>query len=158
MELPLSECCKILTFTNKDKSLLGRSLKLRVEFWIEEMQMDEQFEIEYEDVCTHFLLVYNGVDAATARFRLMKDGYKIERVSVKREFRNKGLGKFYIPHVIKCVQEERAKRNGNEKIVVRGITDALEFWKKMGFVMYGEPFDEAGIPHRYFYYDESPSK
>lgn len=149
------ENCKIIELTSEDKQLHQRSIDLRFAVWIYELKAPVDCEIEHEDESIHFLLTFEGKDIATARFRLMDEGYKIERVSVLKEYRKNGIGAFQINHVIKRAQEVRANKQGKEKIVVHGTTDALGFWEKLGFIMHGELFEEEGFMHRHFYYNET---
>lgn len=153
------ESCKIIEFTSGDQELHKRSVDIRYAVWIQEKQAPvADCLVENEDNSVHFLLTYEGKDIASSRFRLMHEGYKIERVNVLKEYREKGLGTFLIKHIIKRAQEVRAEKQGDERIMVHSIADAFGFWGKIGFVTYGEPYMEAGIPHRSYYYDENESK
>lgn len=124
-----------------------------------------------DDSYSFFLANKNGEAIATARFRKTNNqvtcqnhqsivaengqGYKCERVAVLKDYRGKGIGQLQIKKLIKEVKEYRTQVEGNEPIYVHSMLHAWEFWKKLGFVVQGNQFEEAGYPHYHMILDES---
>ena len=73
--------------------------------------------------------------------RLQKYG-KIERVSVLREYRSKGIGTAIMKRVI-----ESAMDLSVEKIYLHSQMDSKNFYQQLGFIELGQIFYEANIPH-----------
>lgn len=45
--------------------------------------------------------------------------------------------------------EERLRGQGLEEITLHARAHVVGFYEKLGYAVYGEPFEERGIPHRY---------
>ena len=139
----------------QDKEIYPRCLHIREVVFQGEQRVPKEIEYSGEEGCVHYLLKVDGKDAATSRFRLKKDEYKLERIAVLKEFRGKGVGKLLIDCFIKSIAKHRDNRKGTEKIMTHAQIAALDFWKKVNFIEYGEQFEEGGIQHYHMYYDES---
>ncbi len=113
---------------------------LRGKVFIEEQNVPQEIEWDDQDEgATHFLLTHNTV--ALACGRMLPDG-KVGRMAVLKEQRGKGLGRILLDHIV-----EHARRQGITRLYLHAQEHASEFYLKAGFISYGEPFEEAGIPH-----------
>lgn len=74
--------------------------------------------------------------------RLLPDGH-IGRVAVLAPWRRRGVGSALLRKLI-----EEARSRGDARVIVNAQVAAMSFYVRHGFVASGEPFDEAGIPHR----------
>jgi len=74
--------------------------------------------------------------------RLLPTG-QIGRVAVLREWRRRGVGDALMAALI-----EVARQRGDPRLMLHAQVKALPFYARLGFVVEGEPFDEAGIEHR----------
>jgi predicted GNAT family N-acyltransferase len=101
----------------------------------------EEIEWEYEDESTHFLALYDGVPAGTARWRQTDKGYKLERFAVLEEFRNKGVASALLKTVIADLPEK------DKLIYLHAQLTAKGLYAKHGFTEIGEHFWEADIEH-----------
>jgi predicted GNAT family N-acyltransferase len=101
----------------------------------------EEIEWEYEDESTHFLALYDGIPAGTARWRKTDKGYKLERFAVLEEFRNKGVASVLLKAVIADLPEK------DKLIYLHAQLTAKGLYAKHGFIEEGEHFWEADIEH-----------
>ena len=95
---------------------------------------------EWDARCEHALaLNEKGVPVGTAR--LLPDGH-LGRMAVLASCRGAGIGR-----ALALALMQRARERGMSRIVLHAQIHAAGFYRKLGFSEFGEPFDEAGIPH-----------
>ena len=109
--------------------------------FIEEQGVPEALEWDEHDAGSlHFLaLSIEGVPIGCAR--LLPDGH-IGRMAVLPEWRGLGIGKAMLASVL-----EAAKARGFRLVKLSAQTHAAGFYAAAGFVVVGEEYQEAGIPH-----------
>ena len=96
-----------------------------------------------DDQCRHYLAQRNGNALGTARARTITDEVvKFERVAVLKENR-----RLYIGQALMKFAMGDAARDGAELGTLHAQTYAAPFYHKLGFVVEGEEFEEAEIPH-----------
>ncbi len=107
---------------------------------------------KYDDSAFHLVAVCNDKVIGSARLReLSPELGSIAYVSVLPEFRNQGIGTKLVNKLIEKAKEENLKRL---RLMTR-IT-ALGFYKRLGFLEAGEPFDYLDIPHIFMYFKIFP--
>lgn len=115
---------------------------IRETVFVHEQQVP--LELEWDDadnVAQHVLAVSsNGTPIGTAR--LLPDGH-IGRMSVLAPWRGRGVGSALLEHLL-----VEARKRGFTKVFLNAQVQALDFYRRHGFETYGEPFLDAGIPHR----------
>jgi predicted GNAT family N-acyltransferase len=113
---------------------------IRREVFVDEQGVPEALEWDAQDqTAIHFLAcLQNGRPVATARLQL--DG-KVGRMAVLKPWRRRGVGSAMLEHVIR----EAAQRN--IRLYLHAQQSAIGFYRRFGFDVVGEPFDEAGIAH-----------
>jgi predicted GNAT family N-acyltransferase len=124
---------------------IEQAFTIRRDVFVAEQGVSEAVEIDGLDgAAGHLLALADGVAVGTLRFRLLDDGWtgRIERVAVLKAVRDRRVGRALMAAVLNhlCmigVGEARL----HAQIQVRG------FYDRLGFVAYGQPFDEDGIPH-----------
>ena len=103
-------------------------------------------ELEWDDLdalCQHCLVTTaEEKPVATARLHTAKSTAHIGRMAVLKPYRQKGVGTLMLKTLM-----EQARKNNVEKIVLNAQTVAIPFYQKTGFVVIGDEFDDAGIPH-----------
>lgn len=115
--------------------------QIRFRVFVEEQQVPVEEELDERDAeCLHFLLRVDGVPAGTAR--LLPDGH-IGRVALLAPYRGTGLGRTLMQAVI-----DEARRRGHTTLALAAQTHAIDFYARLGFVVHGPEFLDAGIPHR----------
>ena len=117
---------------------------IRIAVFVEEQGVALREELdEHDATATHLLALLSGRPVGTLRWRaLAPDTAKIERVAVLREARGLGLGKVLMEQVLDSVAAA-----GFRSAVLNAQTSAADFYRRLGFLADGPPFDEAGIEH-----------
>jgi predicted GNAT family N-acyltransferase len=117
---------------------------IRVAVFVNEQGVAMREELDTHDAtATHLLAVMDGRPVGTLRWRVLPGATaKIERVAVLREARGLGLGRVLMRQAL-----ERIAAAGPGSIVLNAQTAAADFYRQLGFVAEGLPFDEAGIEH-----------
>ena len=114
---------------------------IREEVFIDEQQVPRDIELDGADeTATHFLVTEGGAPIACGR--LLPDG-KVGRMAVLKAHRNRGLGTRLLRYII-----DHARRHALPRLYLHAQQTAVNFYRTAGFQIYGEPFEEAGIPHR----------
>lgn len=119
---------------------------LRRTVFVEEQGVAEDEEWDgLDDQCSHFLARdAAGVPLGTARLKLLADGVaKAQRVAVVASARRTGVGR-----ALMSALEAEAVARGCREVTLGAQVTALEFYAALGYQVYGEPFLDAGIPHR----------
>lgn len=104
-------------------------------------------ELEFDDLdkeAVHVLVTVGG--KAVACGRLLKesdtDCFRIGRVAVLKEERGRQYGDFVVRMLV-----DRAFQAGAKEIVLGSQLYAVDFYRKIGFVPFGEEYLDAGIKH-----------
>jgi len=127
------------------------ALSLRMEVFVEEQAVPEEEELDgKDDEAIHWLVLntYTLETIATARMLPCQEGCqlrpvaKIGRVAVKRSMRGRRLGELVMQEVLETVAEQ-----GYDQAILDAQVQALPFYEKLGFVVEGDEFMDAGIPH-----------
>ncbi len=116
--------------------------KIRHEVFVDEQKVsrEEEFD-EFELTSIHYLGYCDEMPAGTARWRITKDGIKLERFAVLKKYRLKGLAQAILTKVLEHVKPLGLPVYLNAQI------SAIEFYRKNGFESTGPLFMEAGIEH-----------
>ena len=120
---------------------LEKVFAIRRKVFVEEQNCPPELEWEHDDISTHFLATYNDSPAGAARWRKTKNGYKLERFAVLKEFRNYGIGRELVKAVLADLPPDARPVYLNAQIT------AIDFYLQLGFTKIGEQFEEAGIQH-----------
>ena len=98
---------------------------------------------ELDKVCLHLLVSGTGINnIATARMHIEQDLAHIGRMSVLKPYRRQGIGSLMLKMLL-----EQASINGVKKVMLNAQTVAVGFYQQHGFVLVGDEFQDAGIPH-----------
>lgn len=120
------------------------AIRLRIDVFIKEQGFQPGWEPDKDDkVSKHYIAIVDGEIVATARFReTSKDNIKMERMVIKKEYRNKGIGTALVGYMINEIIKLEPKR-----IWLRSQVQSQQFYEKCGFKAVSEPFDMWGVPH-----------
>lgn len=108
------------------------------------VEQNVPIELEWDDLdprC-HHVIARDAQHNPIGTGRLTPER-KIGRLAVLREWRGKGVGDALLQALI-----DQARRFAWPQVSLHAQVDAIGFYKKWGFVEYGEQFDEAGIRHQ----------
>ncbi len=130
----------------RDPADLARCHAVRREVFVEEQGVTEREEIDGRDgEATHFLALRGDDVVGTARLRVTNDGVaKAERVAVRVPERGRGTG----AALMRALHAE-ALASGHAEVVLGAQVSAVPFYERLGYAVFGEPFDDARIPHRW---------
>ena len=108
--------------------------------FVKEQCVPKNIEMDGKDVdCNHFLICKKNEPIGTAR---LQSGGKIERVSILKTERKKGLGTKLMKFIINS-----ARKKDLEKVYLHSQMDSIDFYTSLGFKVKGGMFQEAGINH-----------
>lgn len=117
-------------------------LAIRHAVFVVEQGVAEDREVdEHDPDSLHFLATEaSGEPAGTAR--LLPSG-RVGRVAVRKDLRRRGIGRA----LMEAVHAAAAAR-GAERLRLHAQVESLAFYESLGYVAFGEVFEEEGIPHR----------
>ena len=123
---------------------LAHAFKLRELVFIEEQGIAREIEFDgLDDRCRHLLAMIGDRPVGTLRIRETGErSAKIERVVVLKSERGRQIGARMMQAAL-----ERTRDLGLDTVKIHAQTYAEPFYAKLGFVAYGDEFDEDGIPH-----------
>lgn len=101
-------------------------------------------ELEWDGLdsaCAH-VLAWNDRGEAIGTARMQQNG-TIGRMAVLKDWRGRGVGRALLRTLL-----DLAARRGLSRVTLSAQTHALGFYERAGFDVVGEPFIDAGIPHR----------
>ena len=133
-----------IRFTQNNKDMLS-CLDLRRTVFIEEQNVPENEEVDGDDPdCDHILLTVSDIPVGAARLKYYNDFIKVQRVCVLKNYRGQGIGSKIINFIIRHVE----KNDIRSSVRLGSQIHALEFYKRLGFIEFGEEYLDAGIVHK----------
>ncbi len=123
---------------------------IRHKVFVEEQHVPVDEEIDEHDVNAVHWLAYGPNDRPMATSRMLSDGC-IGRMAVLKEYRERGVGSALMRKMIRY-----AVREGMEQIFLNAQIKAIPFYEGFGFTAQGDPFMDAGIPHKTMSLNLSP--
>ena len=118
---------------------------VRRSVFIEEQRIPKELEWDEHDENAVHAVARNRLGQVIAIGRLVLGGPgqgRIGRMAVHRVLRGGGHG----AAVLRAL-EEAAKARGDREVTLHAQRSAEAFYKRLGYVPHGEPFEEAGIAH-----------
>jgi predicted GNAT family N-acyltransferase len=124
-----------------DLGLLG--LALRREVFVVEQNVPEDVESdEYDATATHVVALDGGMVVGVLRIVFLPEHAKIGRVAVARQARGKGLATAMMRYAM-----DLAHARGETRFYLTAQTDKLALYETLGFVAFGDEFQDGGMPH-----------
>lgn len=122
---------------------LSDAYSIRAKVFIEEQNVPPELEMDDIDPVTDHVVLYKE-DKPVATGRIVREPpiITLGRIAVLPECRGSGFG----AQVVELLTA-KAFEEGAEEVHLHAQTHALAFYEKLGFTPYGEPYEEAGIPH-----------
>ena len=115
--------------------------RIRISVFVEEQHVPAELEMDDMDARSLHALAFDG-NQAVGTGRLLPDGH-IGRMAVLKAWRGRGAGAALLERLIAAARER-----GDREALLSAQVHALGFYRRHGFVPYGEVYDEAGIPHQ----------
>ncbi|WP_165003329.1 MULTISPECIES: GNAT family N-acetyltransferase [unclassified Enterococcus] len=136
---------KVVQTKDTMSSIYLDAVRIRNQVFVVEQGVPLSREIDKDEAhCIHFVLYSDQKEPqGTVRLLPLKNGkMKLQRMAVLSEYRHKGLGKVLIEEA-----ENFARRQGYNTILLGAQVTAEAFYEKLGYEVYGEPFEDAGMAH-----------
>ena len=116
--------------------------QVRTRVFVEEQAVPSELEWDDDDARAVHLLAEDERSRPIGTARFIETG-QIGRMAVLPEWRGLGVGSALLREMLRIAEESRCPGP-----FLNAQVSALPFYQRMGFEPVGEPFDEAGIPHR----------
>ncbi|PSW65449.1 GNAT family N-acetyltransferase [Photobacterium leiognathi subsp. mandapamensis] len=129
---------KIVAFDDAHRGLIRT---VREQVFIQEQQIDPEIEFDGLDSAAVHVLVMDG-EQPLGTGRILSDGH-IGRIAIMKAARGQGLGAKVVQALVKYAQQQ-----GYPRVDLGAQTHAVDFYRKLGFMPYGDEFMEANIPHQ----------
>ncbi len=116
---------------------------LRFAVFVEEQKVPAEIELDRFDALSVHAVAFDASDNAVAvgTGRLLPDGH-IGRMAVAKSARGNGVGSA----LLKALMDE-ARRHGHAQAVLSAQMHAIGFYRRHGYLVQGDPYDDAGIAH-----------
>jgi predicted GNAT family N-acyltransferase len=124
-------------------TLCNAAFALRREVFVWEQKVPEEEEHDADDMtATHFVAVLEGEVVGTLRMIDKPEHLKIGRVAVRSLFRGRGIARLMM-----LAAMEHGRAQGQYRFYLTAQTDKIGMYEKLGFVAFGEEFQDGGMPH-----------
>jgi predicted GNAT family N-acyltransferase len=128
----------------EDPALLAAAAELRTRVFVKEQGVDAAIEADGRDeLAAHVVLEQAGNVIGTARMFDTADAALVGRVAVDPPWRGQGLGA-----AVMAAAERWASQRGLPSVELHAQQPVIGFYERLGYAGVGEPYLEAGIPHR----------
>jgi predicted GNAT family N-acyltransferase len=113
--------------------------------FVQEQGIDPAIELDEHDATAVHAVAYNRLGQAVATGRLLYEApgdARIGRMAVDRVVRGQRWGRMVLDALV-----DAARSRGDAAVTLHAQRSAEGFYRRAGFEVQGEPFEEAGIPH-----------
>jgi len=111
--------------------------------FLEEQRVPYSIEMDEHEYCAlHILGEIDAEPIASGRLRFCGDWAKLERIAVRKQYRNKGLGHQLVEYLLQV-----ARQHGFRKYKMHAQVQLRDYYAKHGFKVQGDKFKEANIDH-----------
>ena len=129
---------------------LREQYAIRTEVFTKEQGISIEIDQDDYDINSDHVIIYeDNVAVGTGRIINKEDTWLIGRIAVLKNYRGKHYGDLIVRKLV-----DYGLKNGYNKIVVHSQVQVLNFYRRIGFVEYGDVYLEAGIQHKSMYIDE----
>ena len=121
----------------------NHALALRREVFVGEQHVppDEEFDA-YDFTATHVVALLDGDVVGALRVLFLPEHVKFGRVVVARSARGQGIATRMMHFAM-----DLARDRGETRFYLTAQSDKLALYEKLGFVAFGEEFEDGGMPH-----------
>jgi predicted GNAT family N-acyltransferase len=132
---------EVVLIAGQDQFALARDIRWKV--FVEEQGIPAEEDIdELDATADQFLAVVDGTAVGTARLVMKGDTGILGRMAVLKEARGTGLGVALIEAV-----ERQAAQLGVAWVELHAQSYARGFYERLGYVSFGDEYEEVGITH-----------
>lgn len=132
---------KIETISTKQQ--LNVALNIRDIVFVQEQKVAPDLEYDGLDHdAIHVIGYLKDEPIATGRIRLIDQSGKLERIAVLKQYRRKSYGTQIIEYMEQILQQQNYT-----KAILNAQTQAIDFYKNLGYKVVSDEFMDANIPH-----------
>ena len=118
-------------------------LALRRSVFVDEQHVPAAEEFDsYDLTATHVVALLDGSVVGCLRILFLAEHVKFGRVVVAASARGKGIASRMMRYAM-----DLAAARGETRFYLTAQTDKLTLYEKLGFVAFGEQFQDGGMPH-----------
>jgi predicted GNAT family N-acyltransferase len=119
------------------------ALALRRDVFVGEQHVpaEEEFDV-YDLTCIHVVALLVGSVVGALRIIELPEHVKIGRVVVANSARGKGIATAMMNFAM-----DLARSRGQTRFYLTAQIDKLALYEKLGFVAFGDEFQDGGMPH-----------
>ncbi len=129
----------------KTEQEINACMQLRWAVFVEEQGVAEHEEMDGKDAqSAQVLATLNGIPVGAARIQYIETYAKIQRMCVTKDHRGHGIG----ANIINFIVTHVTNTTRCTSIRLSAQIQALEFYRALGFVEYGNAYLDAGIKHK----------
>jgi predicted GNAT family N-acyltransferase len=119
------------------------ALALRRDVFVAEQHVPAEEEFDaYDLTCTHVVALLEGSVVGTLRIIDLPEHAKIGRVVVANSARGKGIATAMMHYAMDLV-----RGRGQTRLYLTAQIDKLALYEKLGFIAFGDQFQDGGMPH-----------
>ncbi|MCH3924434.1 MAG: GNAT family N-acetyltransferase [Bacteroidales bacterium] len=124
-----------------DKQKMMQAKEIRIDVFVKEQDVD--IDADWDDKQSeNYLAYYNNKVVGTIRWREIGRCVKMERLSVEKKYRGKGIASMMIDNVLLDIRQKTQK-----KIILHAQLLAMPLYERKGFKKKGKLFYEQNIAH-----------
>jgi len=120
----------------------NRLMTVRRRVFIEEQGVPERLEWDGSDPGAVHFIAEDAQGRPVGTARLLEDGH-VGRMAVLPQWRRRGVASALLREVMRT-----ARALGLRRLKLNAQTQVLGFYEQHGFLVAGDEFQDAGIPHR----------
>jgi len=129
---------------------LKEQYAIRTAVFTYEQGISEEIDHDlFDKISDHVILYEDNLAVGTGRIIFKDSTWLIGRIAVLKSHRGKHYGDLIVRKLVDC-----GLKKGYNQIVVHSQVQVLEFYRKIGFVEFGDIYLEAGIEHKSMYINE----
>lgn len=99
--------------------------------------------LQHENVQWHFVAINSDFIVGNCILqKINHNTVKLRQMCVESKFQQKNIGKRLVQYV-----ETFAAQNHYDNIILHARENAIPFYLKLNYIVYGESFQEVGLPH-----------
>lgn len=124
-----------------DLGNLGLALRRNVFIGEQGVPPEEEFD-HYDLTASHIVALLDGSVVGTLRILFLDEHAKFGRVAVSAAARGRGIATAMMRFAM-----DHAKSRGETRFYLTAQSDKLALYEKLGYVAFGDEFQDGGMPH-----------
>lgn len=123
------------------RQLHPHAIAIRNAVFVEEQGFIDEFD-DVDQRAIHLVMYHGETPIGVCRVFTSEEGWLLGRFAVVKEWRGQGLGSLLLRH-----GEEAVRSHGGKTLTLHAQCRAMEFYRKNGYIPFGEIEYEQDCPH-----------